>query len=146
MPGPQKKPRALKIVAGTDIKKRRDTHPIPEFEKVTWVPEPPEYLKGAGLELWKKLGPQLVMCGVLQIVDVYALEQLCYAWQKYREKAEKGYEVTASENNALKALWQEFGLTPAARRRVTSEAGEGPASNKFAAHGKRPTVTPSPRA
>lgn len=138
MPGPQRKPRTLKIIAGTDIKKRRDEHPIPEFDKLTWLPDAPKYLKGPGLELWNKLGPQLIRCGVLQVVDTYALEQLCYAWQKFRERAEEGYEVTASENNALKALWQEFGLTPAARRRVTASEGEGEPKNKFANHGRRP--------
>ena len=43
-------------------------------------------------------------------------------------------ELTASEDGALKALFSEFGMTPASRRKVSS-AGEKPKGNKFANNG-----------
>ena len=140
MPGPPKKPRALKVIAGTDQPARRgDDKPAPEFAPVREFSAPPMHLNADGAGLWNELGPQLVACGVLQVVDLYALEQLCYAWQRFRQKAKAGFEVTASEDNALKALWQEFGLTPAARRRVVANSvGEAPKENRFSGHGKRP--------
>jgi phage terminase small subunit len=138
MPGPTKKPRGLKIIAGTDQPARRDAIDPPQFEPVREFPPAPQHLTTDGAELWNELGPQLVACGVLQIVDLYALEQLCYAWQRFRKKAKADMEVTASEDNALKALWQEFGLTPAARRRVVASVSDGKPANRFAAHGKRP--------
>jgi phage terminase small subunit len=128
----------LKVIAGTDQPSRRDDAPAPEFAPVTTFPEPPIHLNPDGSALWRELGPQLVACGVLQVVDLYALEQLCYAWQRFRQKAKAGFEVTASEDNALKALWQEFGLTPAARRRVAAGTAEGGRKNRFSSHGKRP--------
>jgi hypothetical protein len=77
-----------------------------------------------------------VACGVLQVVDLYGLEQLCYAWQLFRQKAKAGMDVTASENNALRGLFSEFGMSPAARRRVVANMGETPLANRFAGHGK----------
>ena len=138
MPNPRK-PAALKVISGTDQPCRRDEaeRAAPDFPKVLDFPAPPQHLNPDGVALWNDLGPQLVAVGVLQIVDLYALEQLAYAWQRFRQKAKAGMDVTASEDNALKALWQEFGLTPAARRRVTA-APEEKQKNRFAAHGKRP--------
>lgn len=138
MPGPAKTPRALKVISGTDQPCRRDEIPPPEFAPVTQFPAAPQHLNPDGSALWGELGPQLVACGVLQVVDLYALEQLCYAWQRFRQKAKAGFEVTASEDNALKALWQEFGLTPAARRRVVAGTNEDGKKNRFSGHGKRP--------
>lgn len=138
MPNPRK-PQSLKVIAGTDRPDRRDPSDPPQFSPVTNFPEPPQHLNPDGVAMWNSLGPQLVACGILQVVDVYALEQLCYAWQRFRQKAKAGFEVTASEDNALKALWQEFGLTPAARRRVVATIDpEQSSKNRFTGHGKRP--------
>jgi len=109
----------------------------PQFDPVREFPPAPQHLNADGATLWRELGPQLIACGVLQVVDLYALEQLCYAWQRFRKKAKAEMDVTASEDNALKALWAEFGLTPAARRRVVANLIEPPEENRFAKHGKR---------
>ncbi len=126
---------ALKVIAGT-ARPDREAPDAPQFEQVTQFPDPPQHLNQDGAAMWRELGPQLVAARVLQTVDLYALEQLCYAWQRFRAKAKAGMDMTAAEDTALKALFSEFGMTNASRRRVTAgpEALKG---NKFAANGKR---------
>lgn len=137
MPNPAK-PLKFKVLAGTERPCRPDPDAAaPQFEVVREFPEPPQHLNPDGVEMWQKLGPQLVACGLLQVVDLYALEQLCYTWQQFRQKSKAGFEVTASENNALTALWQQFGLTPSARRRVVANIAEAGKPNRFAGHGQK---------
>jgi phage terminase small subunit len=85
--------------------------------------------------MWRRLGDQLVSARVMQVVDLFSLEQLCYAWQCFRKKAKAEMEATAAETTALKSLFSEFGMTPASRAKVTS-SGEKEKGNKFAANGK----------
>lgn len=132
MPGPQKTPKQFKIVSGTSRPSRDDVDVnAPQFPVVREFPPAPAHLNPDGLEMWTNLGRELVGCGVLQSVDLAALEQLCYGWQVFRQKAKAGMEVTASEHNALKGLMCEFGLTPAARRRVVANLAEAPPANRF---------------
>ncbi len=141
MPGPAKTPRQFKLIAGTLRKHReRGLENLPEFPTIGHgaFPAPPQHMNPDGARLWRELGALLVGAGVLQQPDLYALEQLCYAWQRFQGKFKAGMEFTASEDNALKALFAEFGLTPAARRRVVSNLVEPPKANPFAKHGKRP--------
>lgn len=134
----QRKDHNLKVISGTVEKSReRAEADAPKFEQVKDFQPAPQHLNPDGAALWKALGDQLVACGVLQVVDVYALEHLCYLWQLYRQKAKAGLDVTASESNALKALFSEFGLTPAARKRVVQNITEAPKGNRFAKFGKR---------
>lgn len=131
----------LKLLQGT-ARPDRDAKDMPEFAPVREFPVPPQHLNPDGAFAWSDLGPKLVAAGVLQEVDLYPLEQLCYAWQRFRKKAKADMEITASEDNALKALWSEFGMTPAARRRVAANLldpdAQTPKGNAFAGIGKRP--------
>ena len=45
-------------------------------------------------------------------------------------------EATAAETTALKALFSEFGMTPASRRKVSS-GGEQKKGNAFAGNGRK---------
>lgn len=110
-------PTNLKVLKGTD-RKDREVLDEPEYDLVEDFPEPPQHLNTDGVEMWWNLGKQLVSARVLQVVDLYALEHLCATWQMIRKKIKAEMEVTASENNALKALFSEFGMTPASRRKV----------------------------
>lgn len=134
------KPHALKLLQGT-AQPCREAKEAPEFAPVRAFPDPPQHLNLDGAGIWKDLGPKLVAAGVLQEVDLYPLEQLCYAWQRFRKKARADMDVTASEDNALKALWSEFGMTPAARRRVAANLvdpdAQTPKRNAFSGIGKR---------
>jgi phage terminase small subunit len=139
--GRKAKPVALKLIAGTS-RPDRDPPDAPEFAPVRVFPDPPQHLNPDGAAAWNDLGPKLVAAGVLQEVDLYPLEQLCYSWQRFRQKAKAGMDMTASDDNALKALFSEFGMTPAARRRVAANLVDPDASpkqgNSFAGIGKRP--------
>lgn len=128
----------LKILAGTS-RPDREVHDAPEYDAVDSFPEAPEHLNVDGVEMWNNLGPQLITARVLQTVDLYSLEQLCFAWQRFRQKAKAGMELTAAEDSALKGLFSEFGMTPAARRKVAAGA-EKPAGNKFANNGRKKTA------
>lgn len=134
-------PPGLKLIQGTTRKDREPPKDVPQFEVVREFPDPPDYLDVEGARVWKELGPQLVTAGVLQVVDLYALGQLCYGVQRFIKKARVGMEVSASEDNALKALFSEFGMTPAARRRVAAnllDPDSVPKANAFAGIGRKP--------
>lgn len=125
----------LKVLAGTD-RPDREMPDAPEFDLIDDFPGAPQHLNPDGAEMWGTLGPQLVAARVLQVVDLYSLEQLCFAWQRFRQKAKAGMELTAAEDTSLKALFSEFGMTPASRRKVAS-GGERPKGNAFAGNGRR---------
>lgn len=127
---------ALKVIAGTDRPDREAPDDAPEFDLVTEFPDPPMHLNADGAGMWTDLGPKLVAAKVLQVVDLYALQQLCYAWQRAVAKQKAGMDITAAEDNALKALWSEFGMTPASRRKV-SAGGDKKSSNRFSGNGRR---------
>ena len=139
--GRKAKPHALKLIQGT-TRPDRDPIDLPEFAPVLDFPDAPLHLNADGAAAWRDLGPKLIGAGVLQVVDLYALEQLCYAWQRMRQKAKAGMEISASEDNALKSLLSEFGMTPAARRRVAANLldpdAQTPKGNAFSGIGKRP--------
>lgn len=127
----------LKVLAGTS-RPDRETPDAPEFDLIEDFPEAPQHLNADGAQMWANLGRQLVQARVLQVVDMYSLEQLCFAWQRFRQKAKAGMELTASEDQSLKALFSEFGMTPASRRKVSSGT-EKPKGNAFAGNGARKT-------
>lgn len=136
MRGRKPLPPQLKVISGT-LQKCRETKPAPEFDLVEDFPHAPQHLNPDGASMWNDLGRQLMGAKVLQIVDLYSLEQLCFAWQRFRQKAKAGMELTAAEDTALKSLFSEFGITPASRRKVPIGQDEKP-RNRFAQNGKRP--------
>ncbi|UXY46972.1 P27 family phage terminase small subunit [Stenotrophomonas maltophilia] len=123
---------ALKVIAGT-ARPDREAPDAPEFDLIDVFPDPPQHLNVNGAAMWNDLGPQLVAAKVLQTVDLYALQQLCYAWQVQVAKQMAGVDITAAEQTALKALMSEFGMTPASRRKVSSGGVEKKPGNKFGA-------------
>lgn len=125
----------LKVLAGTD-RPDREVPDAPDYDLVEDFPDPPQYLNADGAEMWSNMGRQLVAARVLQVVDLFSLEQLCFQWQCFRRKAKAEMEPTAAETNALKALFSEFGMTPASRAKV-SAGSEKPKGNKFGNNGKR---------
>jgi len=128
-------PTGNKVIKGT-FQNCRAPADVPEFEPVDVFPDPPIILNPDGIDMWNKVGPQLIAAKVLQTADLYMLEQMCYSWQRFRQTARAGSDITAAENNALRGMFAEFGMTPASRTKV-STGGEKPAGNKFASNGKR---------
>lgn len=134
-------PPGLKLIQGTKRKDREPPKDVPQFEQVREFPDPPDYLNVDGVKVWNELGPQLVAAGVLQVVDLYSLGQLCYGTQRFIQKARAGMDITASEDNALAARYSDFGMTPAARRRVAANLADDkhvPKANAFAGIGRKP--------
>ena len=128
-------PPALKAIAGTK-RPDREVLDAPEYDLIEKFPNPPQHLNIDGVEMWNNLGRQLVSAKVLQVVDLYSLEQLCVAWQMFRKKAKAEMETTAAENTALKALFSEFGMTPASRSKVAVGSAKS-TGNAFAKNGRR---------
>lgn len=140
MPRPRK-PNHLKVISGTDQPCRMDLPELGKFEVVEEFPAAPQTLNPDGAGMWNTLGPQLQANRLLTVVDLYALQQLCYCWQRHIVKQKAGMDITASEDNALKGLYAEFGLTPRARQAVAGKQirdPEKPAANPFGSIGKRP--------
>ncbi|MCU5785932.1 hypothetical protein [Alloalcanivorax marinus] len=133
--GRKPKPGHLKVLAGTDRPDRDKGGEAPAFDLVEEFPEPPQHLNTDGAEMWRDLGPRLVAASVLQVVDLYALEQLCATWQQQRQRAKAGLPSKAADLNALRCMFNEFGMTPASRARVPGSAP--PNGNKFSANGRR---------
>lgn len=152
MPGPPKKPSHLKVVQGTYRKDRasaREPHPA------RCIPPCPKHLSPAARKAWKRVAPELDRMGVLTRADGMALELLvdAYAefWDAREQVAREGatYVNTDPETGAMqikahpavriasdawrrvRAMAQEFGLTPAARPRVHADTNAAEEYNPF---------------
>jgi P27 family predicted phage terminase small subunit len=136
------KPTAIKKLEGNPGKR-----PLPDDEPVfsTIIPQCPEWLSIEGKLLWKTLVPQLqAIPGLLQSVDVSALEVLCESYAQWKIasivlqkdgqtfKTGNGYiqqrpEVAIANKcaKAVKDICSEFGITPSSRSRIHVKMPEG---------------------
>jgi phage terminase small subunit len=140
MRGRKPTPHNLKVIAGTDRPSRAPADDLPEFDLVSVFPDPPQHLNIDGASMWSDLGKQLVAAKVLQQVDLYLLQQLCYCWQRHCAKQRAGMDIMAAEDQALKSLFSEFGMSPASRKKVTS-GGQKAEGNKFSNNKRGATRT-----
>lgn len=141
--GRKPKPTHLKVLEGNPGKR-----PLPQNEPKPKpiAPKAPAWLDPAAKKLWKHLGPQLELLGLLTAVDGAAFEAACqsYAtWVKcekylkdngltvevqkegddgnlYTSYIQQRPEVSIGNKalQAFKAFCTEFGLTPASRTRI----------------------------
>ena len=146
--GPPPKPTALRRLQGNPGKRAypdQEPQPPTSLETYTQVPEELAGNARAVLE-WNRLAPMLHKVRVLTDADRSALIAVCLEWSRYVDasakvaslglivKAPSGYPMQnpylAIANKALQLssrLWQELGLTPAARTRVREAApGDDP--------------------
>lgn len=138
MPGPPKKPTALKVLEGNPGRRR-----LPEEPKFRdgQVLCPPYLSKDAKLE-WKRLAPELLALGLLKPADQSNFARYCEAHSRWKQATEfirdnglfcnvrnKAGEITSSfalphvkiaEQAAKEARMYgaEFGLTPASRAKL----------------------------
>ncbi|MFT6094370.1 MAG: phage terminase small subunit [Pseudohongiellaceae bacterium] len=131
--GRKPKATALKILAGTNRPDRERVQAL-DFALIAEFPAAPQHLSIDGAKMWNTLGPELVRAGVLTVVDLYQLQQLCYCWQRHVKKQKAELDITAAEDNALKALFSEFGMSWNARQKKKTESL---GNNPFANNGKR---------
>jgi P27 family predicted phage terminase small subunit len=136
MPGPPRKPQALKKAAGTY---REDRHGG-GLELPVQKPKTPEHLDSISRETFDRLATRLEKLGVVSELDEMSLEMLAEAWEDYKaarsviKKLGPTYEsetVTGTIRRAnpevaiMQEAWnrvyklvQHFGLTPSSRARV----------------------------
>jgi P27 family predicted phage terminase small subunit len=116
------------------------------------IPEPPPFLVSYAADEWHSVAPELYRLGLLTTVDLTALAAYCQAYGYWRQAVEalakmaERDELTSglmlktanggvmqnplflTAKQASKDMIRyasEFGLTPAARSRITSGAGGG---------------------
>jgi len=78
--------------------------------------EPPSWLAGAALEMWRDVGPDLLAAGMLAKVDRLAFAILCQAQADYRGSTEPRWRKEWA--SIVIRLCKEFGMTWASRGAV----------------------------
>jgi len=142
MPGPPPKPTALKLLEGNPSRRPID---LDEFRPATVIPSCPEHLVGEAKIEWERITTELARYGMISEVDRGAIAIVCTLWARYVEaeemiqraakasggtglfvKSPNGYPIQSPwlgvSNRAIelyKGYLAEFGLSPAARCRVT---------------------------
>jgi len=136
MPGPPKKPQAIKRAAGT-YRNDRDGHGL---DLPVQKPKTPEHLDAISRETFDRLARRLEQLGVISDLDEISLEMLAEAWEDYKaarsiiKKLGPTYESETATGtirrpnpevaimqeawNRVFKLIQHFGLTPSSRARV----------------------------
>ncbi|HEX8004930.1 MAG TPA: phage terminase small subunit P27 family [Trebonia sp.] len=154
MPGPKRKPAALKLIEG--IREGRDSggrvvQEAPNFDRR--APIAPTWLPDEARAEWDRVVPELDRIGVLKSIDAAALASYCMAWDRFVEAsaivAAEGLIVGNEKTGAIsrhpalltaeaaskeiRAWAGEFGLTPSAEARLATSKGEdGDQGNPFA--------------
>lgn len=134
MRGRKPLPTALHKLAGNPGKRKPSaTEPKPAVR----LPSAPSQLGAAGRAEWKRVGKSLLQLGLVSDLDRAALVGYCMAWERALDAQEilkrEGLTIETSNGNVIqhpalgiynRAMHQlrefavEFGMTPAARRRV----------------------------
>ncbi len=133
MSGPKPQPTALKLLKGETRTERLNQN---EPKPIAIAPDPPEYITGKALEVWRELSPKLERLGILTEIDFLAFSALCIEWAEYiKLRTMEGETVQTFESGAkqvapevsishkcltqLMKLFGEFGLTPSSRARLS---------------------------
>lgn len=133
-PGPAPQPTALKLIKGNPGQRAlNDAEPVPPAIPVG----KPDWLSPMASAEWDRVAPQLEKMRILSDVDVMPLAAYCEAVGRFIEASRiletqgalvLGYRGSLVKNPAaqivkdaladMKALAQEFGMTPSSRSRV----------------------------
>ncbi len=112
----KRKPRAMKVLHGTDQPCRR--HPEPDLPLATET-EPVDWLTGPeAVAEWTRITELLTPVGVLSAGDLTLLSHLCNMHRAAVLCWRVGTPPTASAMTQLRLVYAEFGLTPASRSKV----------------------------
>jgi P27 family predicted phage terminase small subunit len=140
MAGRRPKPTKQKIAEGNPGKRRLNANePDPSPE----IPEMPAHLDAVARKEWNRVAPQLLELGLISAIDGGALAAYCQTYSQWVDaeekiqqfgtviKTPKGYPIqspyVAIANRAkdqIRKLAVEFGMTPAARSRLSVERKE----------------------
>jgi phage terminase small subunit len=136
MPGPGRKPAALKAVAGTE-RKDRAVDKAADLPVLSHVPPAPDWLPNShAMKEWDRLASILTANKLLTEGGLSALGMLCALHGKIVQLYAAGEAPTASMAGTLRNMVNDFGLTPVAQGKVTPVTPED-TGNKFARNGKR---------
>jgi P27 family predicted phage terminase small subunit len=141
MPGPPRKPRALKLIEGTDRKDRGAANPVSYTEG---IPPCPDHLGPDGRAEWKRITAELSKVpGLLQRVDRATLAAYCSAVALFEhcdkliqergltyvggnlERVRPECKIRNEAFQQMRAMAAEFGFTPASRSRVSIPPAKG---------------------
>jgi P27 family predicted phage terminase small subunit len=152
MPGPAPTPIPLKLLRGNPGKKSIRTQFEPE--RLPKVPDPPKFLEGYAKDEWRRVAPSLHTLGLLSALDLMPFAAYCISYQHWRKAEERlgelaveepesrGLLVKVREGHARRSplvqiaasaaadmlrFASEFGMTPAARARISTGVGREPA-------------------
>lgn len=149
-------PTAKKVLAARGSKRARKR--AADLELPAGTPAAPDHLDAEAIAEWRRIVPVLASRGVLSELDRAGLTVLCEAWSEYLRigavlegKQKRLAKMDARALNAWRRLtsarheaytrWQNvaqrFGLTPADRPRVKTEAPDAAADAKSAYFGPR---------
>jgi P27 family predicted phage terminase small subunit len=160
--GPPPQPATLRLLRGNPGKR-----PLPE---PGLKPAPgarcPKQLSPAAKVLWRRLEPELERLNNLAFIDREKFAAYCEAWADFvwaiddikrggqTATSDKGYEyerpavrIKARAMKILKALGDDFGFSPLARKHLSFEGPEGDADDEsrfFGPAGPRPAPPPPP--
>lgn len=139
--GRKPKPTAIKILEGNPGKRPlNQNEPKPEKK----APKCPKWLEPEAKKEWRRMSKTLEAIGVLTQVDATAFAGYCQAYARWKEaeefltkhgtifKTPSGYiqqvpQVSIAQTylKIMKDFCSEFGLTPAARSRISVSTAEG---------------------
>ena len=139
MPGPPRKPTALKLIHGTRDKRKNTREPKPESQAAA-----PAWLSDMARLEWDRIAPELQAMGLLTGVDQSELAIYCQAYAELVHAEamilEHGHTQVSSSGLERKSPWLpirdeaakrlhlvaiQFGFTPASRTKI--EVPERPA-------------------
>ena len=147
MAGRPRKPTNLKVLKGTQRKSRiNPNEPEPELK----IPSAPDFLNDEALKEWYRVTKVLSALGLLTEIDgtMLALYAQSYARMvKYEAIVAKNGELYKTKNGSVQlspAMWiinrchaqihkylTEFGMSPAARSKVSGQKSESKNENPF---------------
>lgn len=136
--GPRPEPTTLKLLKGNPGKRALNTN---EPRPTGCLPKCPEHLSESASEAWHTWATDLEECGIATRLDATAFELLCAAYARYLDAAEKVsqggavwvekgegkipkfvyspyWAVMKAEFKNVRAMLQEFGMTPSSRSGV----------------------------
>ena len=131
-----RKPTALKLLSGTERpdRARIDSSKLPLLDN---VPLAPDWLPNAhAIKEWDRLAKILTANKLLTEAGLSALAMLCALHGRIVQLYADGGLPTATMASTLRAMHNDFGLTPVSQGKVSS--GEAEKANPFANNGKRP--------
>lgn len=131
---PARKPKSLKLIAGTARPDRPEPARIVTLAPLEEVPAPPDFLpNGHAVAEWQRLAPVLVANKLLHPGNLHALAVLCGLHGRIVQLWSAGEAPQAALVSQYRALLSDCGLSSMRLPPVNPSS-----ANRFLAHGLKP--------